>query len=194
MVLFDKKRANVLQKGYLSTARQLPFEAIAHYEQALLHYPDHLEGIIGLSNLLMDIYEEKMPAEEPRPRLQDQPLSGGSVFNAPVPPAPESAAPPHEEKKDDSSPGSKTRPPYQDPTPSELNRLASRDRAYMLLSNLTRLGGGWDNSEAWYTLARAHELSKQVDKAKKALWWVVELEDNKPMRPWLDVAPGGFAL
>ena len=78
--------------------------------------------------------------------------------------------------------------------PAELNRLAARDRAYMLLSTLTRLGTGWDNSEAWYTLARAHELSKQVDKAKQALWWVVELEENQPIRPWREVGTGGFTL
>ena len=38
---------------------------MAAYEQALAHYPDHPEGIIGLADLLMDIYEEKLPAEEP---------------------------------------------------------------------------------------------------------------------------------
>lgn len=64
----------------------------------------------------------------------------------------------------------------------------------MLLSNLTRLGTGWDNSEAWLTLARAHELSKQLDKAKQALWWVVELEENQPIRPWSDVGGGSFTL
>lgn len=80
------------------------------------------------------------------------------------------------------------------PTPDAVNRLAARDRAYMLLSNLTRLGSGWDDPEAWYTLARAHELSKQMARAKQALWWVVELEENKPMRNWRDVASGGFTL
>ena len=83
---------------------------------------------------------------------------------------------------------------HQDPTPAELNRLAARDRAYMLLSTLTRLGTGWDNSEAWYTLARSYELSKQVGKAKQALWWVVELEENRPMRPWREVGAVGFTL
>ena len=64
----------------------------------------------------------------------------------------------------------------------------------MLLSTLTRLGSGWDHSEAWLTLARSYELSKQVGKAKEALWWVVELEERRPMRAWRDVGAGGFTL
>lgn len=61
----------------------------------------------------------------------------------------------------------------------------------MLLSSLTRLGSGWDDSEAWLVLARAHELSGQVGKAKEALWWVVELEESRGVRCWRD---GGLAL
>ena len=64
----------------------------------------------------------------------------------------------------------------------------------MLLSGLTRLGTGWDDSEAWLELARAHELSGQVGKAKEALWWVVELEETRPVRGWRAVAVGGLAL
>jgi hypothetical protein len=63
-----------------------------------------------------------------------------------------------------------------------------------LLSTLTKLGEGWDSSEVWFALARAYELSGQVDKAKDALWWVVELEDTRPIRGWKCVGPGGFAL
>jgi hypothetical protein len=43
-------------------------------------------------------------------------------------------------------------------------------------------------------LARAHELSREIDKAKQALWWVVELEDNRPLRGWREVSPGGYTL
>lgn len=43
-------------------------------------------------------------------------------------------------------------------------------------------------------LARAHELSREIGKAKQALWWVVELEDSKPVRPWREVSPGGYTL
>lgn len=70
---------------------------------------------------------------------------------------------------------------------------AARDRAYMLLSNLTKLGTGWDNSAAWLSLARAYELSGQMDKAKQALWWVVELEESQPMRPWRCIT-GGYVV
>ena len=135
----------------------------------------------------MDIYEEKLPVEEPHlPSRETQP------GYTPVPPKPSLLQIPLSSTETPQAEPSKRR--KRDPTPTELNRLASRDRAYMLLSTLTRLGSGWDHSEAWYTLARAHELSGQIDKAKKALWWVVELEENKPIRPWGVVAAGGFTL
>lgn len=76
-------------------------------------------------------------------------------------------------------------------TPAELNRLAARDRAYMLLSTLSKLGEGWDDSETWMALARAHEVSGQVERARECLWWVVELEDGRPVRPW-GVVRGGL--
>ena len=135
----------------------------------------------------MDIYEEKVPAEEPRPLLH--PLPGSS----PTPPPPRTA-PPTKTPETNSADTQDKRSTQKDPSPAELNRLACRDRAYMLLSTLTRLGNGWDNAEAWLTLARAHELSKQVGKAKQALWWVVELEENRTMRHWSEASAGGFTL
>ena len=79
-------------------------------------------------------------------------------------------------------------------SPPVLSRLAARDRAYGLLSSLTKLSTGWDYSEAWYALARAYEESEEMEKAKKALWWVVELEDAHPIRDWDNVTLGGFAM
>ena len=79
-------------------------------------------------------------------------------------------------------------------SPEELNRIAARDRAYSLLSTLTKLGTGWDNSEAWYMLARAYEESGQIDKAQEVLWWCVELEDGRPLRHWRCVGIGSFVL
>jgi len=79
-------------------------------------------------------------------------------------------------------------------SPPELNRLAARDRAYGLLSTLTKLGTGWDHSEAWFTLARAYEESGQIEKTKDVLWWCVELEDTRPVRAWKHVTTGGFVL
>jgi hypothetical protein len=65
----------------------------------------------------------------------------------------------------------------------------------MLLSGLTRLGVGWDDSEAWLALARAHELGGQVGKAKEALWWVVGLEESRMIRGWIgEAGVGGLAL
>ncbi|KAI4265298.1 MAG: hypothetical protein L6R35_007139, partial [Caloplaca aegaea] len=75
-------------------------------------------------------------------------------------------------------------------SPKLLSRLAARDRAYGLLSMLTKSGRGWGDSEAWSALARGYEQSGQIDKAKEALWWVVELEDSRPVRDWSSI--GGF--
>ena len=74
------------------------------------------------------------------------------------------------------------------------DRLAARDRAYGLLAGLTKLGSGWDNAEAWFALARAYEESGQVDKARDALWWCVELEDGRGVRRWGVVVGGGYVL
>lgn len=156
-----------------------------HYEEALTRYDDHADGIIGLSNLLMDIYEEIIPTSEPRPHLQSHTASS----------MPQPFMPRALENLNDAVPDEEpTKDLYGDPTPIQINRLASRDRAYMLLSTLTRLGTGWNNPEAWLALARAYELSGQVKKAKEALWWVVELEENRPVRPWSEVGAGGYTL
>lgn len=146
----------------------------------------------------MDIFEEKIPPEEPRIPLAQRPLASSPTISMPIPPPLQPPAdgtstsePPSATQPGD--PGQKAKP-SRDLTPAQLNRLAARDRAYMLLTNLTRLGSGWDNTAAWSTLARAHELSRQIPKAKEALWWVVELEENEPMRPWSQVAAGGYTL
>ena len=77
-------------------------------------------------------------------------------------------------------------------TPENLNRLAARDRAYGLLSTLTKLGSSWDDANAWFALARAHELGGEVERAKEILWFVVELEERRPIRRWGCV--GGYVL
>jgi hypothetical protein len=56
---------------------------------------------------------------------------------------------------------------------------------------LTKLGTGWNNSEAWFALARAYELGGQVEKAKEVLWWCVELEEGRAVRGWGEVVGGG---
>lgn len=139
----------------------------------------------------MDIYEQKIPAEPPRPLLP--PSSTGSTSAIEISP-PKVLATDAQAQIPAPAPSTKIPSRSKVPPSEELNRLAARDRAYMLLSTLTRLGSGWDDSQAWYTLARAHELSGEVDKAKSALWWCVELEGAKPTRPWVEVAAGGFTL
>jgi hypothetical protein len=82
----------------------------------------------------------------------------------------------------------------KEPTTVHLDRLAARDRAYGLLSGLTKLGSGWNNSEAWFALARAYEEGGQLEKAREVLWWCVELEDSKGLRPWTVMSSGGYVL
>lgn len=125
-------------------------DARAEFEAAVLHFPNHPEAIVGLSNILLDIYCQIIPLD-------------------------------------------KTSKGKKNPA-EELARLAARDRASLLLTTLTKLGSGWDSSEAWYALARAYEVSGEVEKQKSALWWVVELEDHHPQRDWDSVAVGGFVL
>jgi len=184
----------IVQKGDLAVSRELPFEAMEHYEQALTYFPDHLEAIIGLSDMLMDIYEEKMPAEEPEPPLiPSNPATSSQTSKSANPPPPRLTT-----AKSSFASAGREPPPNarsKDPTPGQLNRLAARDRAYMLLSTLTKLGSGWDSPEAWFALARAHELSGEVGRAKKALWWVVEVGESRGVRGWGEsVGGGGYCL
>jgi len=75
------------------------------------------------------------------------------------------------------------------------DRLAARDRAHGLLDGLTRLGAGWDCAEAWWGLARAYEEGGMPEKAEKALWWCVELEEGRGVRGWGVVGSGrGYVL
>lgn len=159
-------------------------EARADFERAVLHLPDHPEAIVGLSNILLDIYAKIIPLE-PDLNVEKQ--------TATSPPSVPSVS-------DTSTKSKSTHAPSHTPSaenqlsPPELNRLAARDRAFGLLSTLTKLGAGWDYSEAWYALARAYEESGQIEKAKEVLWWCVELEDTHPVRRWKTVSLGGFVL
>ena len=122
----------------------------------------------------MDIYSEAIPLE---------PANADGVVH----PLPPSASP-------DQPSITKSKTQYLTSHTPELTRLAARDRAYGLLSTLTKLGAGWDYSEAWYAMARAYEESGQIEKTKDVLWWCVELEDTHPVRSWKVVTTGGFVL
>jgi tetratricopeptide (TPR) repeat protein len=157
----EKHDTDIKQRAALATARFHPHEALACYEKALSHYPDHAAAIVGLSTILLDIHARLIPAELPLPN---------SIITSSTPvPTPTNP---------------KTLPTDPTPTVEVQTRLAARDRAYFLLQSLTKSGEGWDDSEAWSLLARAHEESGQLDRAREALWFLVELEDGRPLRPW----------
>jgi cargo-transport protein YPP1 len=163
-------------------SQDLKHEARAEFERAVLHLPDHPEAIVGLSNILLDIYSKVIPLE---------PNNSSSI----VPPSLFSSVPSISDTSSDSKTAyltAHTPSAENQLSPPELNRLAARDRAYGLLSTLTKLGAGWDYSEAWYALARAYEESGQIEKTKEVLWWCVELEDTHPIRSWRNVTPGVF--
>ncbi|KAL2124074.1 hypothetical protein VTJ04DRAFT_439 [Mycothermus thermophilus] len=257
--------------GELSVARERPYQARSEFETALMHFPDHPAAIVGLSNILLDIYTEKLlpPPAVPGMDLSALTLSDDGLFTAsggtysssslcPSPPAgeekypalpsaPLGLGPTRPKQKRKSKPSSSTAttdhfptnnptngssitttisnsssppppttttnttttsssssssllgpslPPPHRATSLPLNdRLAARDRAHALLTTLTRLGTGWDYPEAWLALARAHEESGQVDKARDALWWCVEVEEGKGVRGWkVAGAGGGYGL
>lgn len=160
------------------------------------HHADHRDSIVELSSILLDYYCEIIPADKPDPAT--------AAFAVPASSKPgHNAASTLTAVKDflpETSPitlnhnTSARAPIAEEVSPLELYRIAARDRAYGLLSSLTRLGSGWDYPKAWFVLARAYEESKQIEKAKEALWWTVELEDARPIREWKSVNLGGFVL
>jgi hypothetical protein len=176
--------ANMKQRGETLSAQALKHEGKADFERALLHCPDHGQAIVGLSNILLDIYAGVIPLEPAQYSDLHAPFSPPSV-----PPATHIG---DENKKQHLA--SHTPSAENQIAPPDLNRLAARDRAYGLLSTLTKLGAGWDYSEAWYALARAYEESGQPEKAKEVLWWCVELEDTHPVRGWKSVTVGGVIM
>lgn len=135
------------------------------FESALGRWPNHVGATVGLCNLLLDQYAAPPTTGPSSP--SPEPLKTSTPTLGSLPTA-----------------STATKPADSLPLEDLLPRLAARDRAYGLLSALTKSGAGWDCSEAWYALARAYEESGQVEKAKEALWWVVELEDGRGVRGW----------
>lgn len=187
----DELRADVCsERGFISQAQDLPFEALEHFEQAVMYWPDHTKATVKLSNLLLDIYDQTLPAEPPQPKLDLEtskvsllsPPSKGKNPNGPL----------HTTGSD--KPDKVSKDPSQKREAEYLNRLAARDRAYGLLSTLTKLGSAWDNSEAWLAIARAYEAGDQIEKTKEVLWWCVELEDRRPIRHWWNLGSGAYVL
>ncbi len=189
----DEVWADVLyERATLAVAKGETSQAIEQYEQALMFWPDHVRATVGLSNILLDSFEQKGGKDEKaeaRPRSvsirrkekSSTETTNGSQNGTIVEGGPMATT--------IANRGDELRK-----TPENLNRLAARDRAYGLLSNITKLGTAWDDSEAWFALARAHELGGQLEKSKEVLWWCVELEDRRPVRHWRSVNGGSYVL
>ena len=144
-------------------------KASEEFEKALDWFPDHNAATVGLSNILLDFYtqNESIPLQSSSESSKSEPIL------ATLPAAGVSRTGMDESGSMES-----------EQSTTSLSRLVARDRAYGLLSMLTKSGRGWDDSEAWFALARAYEEGDQIEKAKEALWWVVELEESKPVREW----------
>ena len=200
----------------------MPYTALAQFESALNNFADHPAAIVGLSNILLDIYtEDLLPSPSIPPLIPSGPFSApsASTLNTTTPTIQPSTAKPLQalgplglpfahaiplvksldaSESDASTPTTTTSNLSSSISNSEsstalLDRLAARDRAYGLLSGLTKLGSGWNYSEAWFALARAYELGGQADKAREVLWWCVELEEGRAVRGW-EEGVGGYVL
>lgn len=205
-------------------AKGSPYLARSDFEMALTYYPDHVAAIIGLSNILLDIYNETILPPPAIPTLSVP--ENVSSLSLPPPDLPTIAVPQHGLPSEPLGLGSNTSgpgfsktsthqsattassvkslersesdeklpAPYKATSVPIIDRLAARDRAHGLLSSLTKLGSAWNNSEAWFALARAHEESGQVDKAREVLWWCVDLEEGTGVREWQCLGTGGYVL
>jgi tetratricopeptide (TPR) repeat protein len=128
------------------------------FEQAIAIDYDHPQAMIGLSKLLLNV----------KGMDQDPELPDSST-------APASARP--SSRGTDSSSG-------EGNEEAGLNKLASINRALGLLETLVVSPRGWDLADAWFLLADALEKVGEVERAKCALWRVVELEDGTGIRSW----------
>ncbi|RMZ83673.1 hypothetical protein DV738_g1016, partial [Chaetothyriales sp. CBS 135597] len=157
-------------------------DAVELFESCLMYFPNHPGGIVGLSNVLLDYYERKVELDRtvnatiPTYKTQTPNKESKDIQPLHVPDRtePDNATAPRSTVNSSSVQAAGD----LQKIPENLNRLAARDRAYGLLSTLTKLGSGWDNSEAWFALSRAHELAGDLDKAKEVLWWVDYYDDG----------------
>ncbi|KAL8639399.1 MAG: hypothetical protein Q9228_003566 [Teloschistes exilis] len=131
-------------------------KASGEFEKAIGWLPDHNAATVGLSNMLLDYWSQKTFARSETDSAADLPSPEPILASLPY----------GRSSKCDSDEGIDTN---GDTSPTLLSRLAARDRAYGMLSMLTKSGQGWDDSEAWFALARTYEESGQIEKAKEAL-------------------------
>lgn len=176
------------ERGVLAESEGKPHEAIAHFEEAIMYQHDHVTATVRLSSLLLDIYDQKVAN-----RVSEPPLDVGE---SDMPTTILTTKREDEREKKNwplADPEDATAKPDHS-NPDAMDRLTARERAQGLLSILTTLGCAWDNSEAWFSLARAHEQGEEIVKAKELLWWCIELEDKKPIRHWWNLGSGGYVL
>lgn len=207
-----------MQRGELSKAQKLPYAALDNFESALTNFADHPSATVGLSTILLDIYSEVLAPVPSVPDLDPPGASNppsASTLNTTSPTSPireDSAsisartmqpaplgiptANPISKLTNEERPSTaSTMTPSSTDTPTAtLDRLAARDRAYGLLSALTKLGTAWNYSEAWLTLARAYEEGGQTEKAREVYWWCLELEEGMGVREWSCIGGGGYVL
>lgn len=195
------------ERGFLAQTQSRPHEAIEHFEEALVRQMDHPKATVGLASLLLDIWDQKLPLDPPQPTL-DVNISSLALSESPKPHNHNRASSKSHRTSltnslDSDSSGKRHAARQSQHTKEELreedearflHRLAARERAYGLLSALTKLGSSWDNSEAWYALSRAYEAGGQVEKLKEVLWWCIELEDTRPVRHWSNIGSGLYVL
>ncbi|KAF7597364.1 hypothetical protein BBP40_006305 [Aspergillus hancockii] len=195
----DELWADLLtEQGLLSKAQSHPHRAMDRFEQALMRDSDHPKATISLSNILLDIWDQKMSLEPQEPEIE---LDMSTLTL--VPPEKQNAAAKKDEEKHAHKQSTAETPASEhsqvpraihDEEPKLINRIAARDRAYGLLSALTKRGTSWDNSEAWYTLSRVYEAEGQTEKLREVLWWCIELEDRRPIRHWSNLGSGVYVL
>ncbi|KAL2852927.1 hypothetical protein BJY01DRAFT_207505 [Aspergillus pseudoustus] len=180
------------ERGLLLNIQSRAHEAIEHFEEALLYNPDHPKATISLANLLLDIWDQKLPLQPAEPGVD----AGLSTMTPPTTIQSNqgkrlSRVGISEPTKANTQSSSLV---PEDEDPKVINRIAARERAYCLLSALTKRGTSWDNSEAWFALSRAYEAVGQTQKLKEVLWWCVELEDRRPIRHWSNLGSGVYVL
>ncbi|KAJ5995007.1 hypothetical protein N7481_001984 [Penicillium waksmanii] len=184
------------EQGLLAQAQSKSHQAIKQFESALLRSPDHPTATISLANLLLDVWDQTLPLEPTNAdiNLEASRLSLLSELSQPKSARAVSTEEMKVAESAQSSEPSEAPMSAHDVDPKHLHRLAARDRAYGLLSALTKLGSSWDNSDAWYALSRAYEAGEQTEKLKEVLWWCIELEDRRPIRHWSNIGSGLYVL
>ncbi|KAL5043948.1 hypothetical protein BDW71DRAFT_186846 [Aspergillus fruticulosus] len=180
------------ERGLLSNAQSRPHNAMEHFEEALLYNADHPKATISLANLLLDIWDKKLPLQPPEPGLE---MGLPAMTRPPVKKSTESRRLSRAGVSDLAKPKTEGPGPIaEDEEPKLINRIAARERACGLLTALTKRGTSWDNSEAWFALSRVYEAVGQTQKLKEVLWWCVELEDRRPIRHWSNIGSGAYVL